>query len=69
MTTADAPAAMALSALTEKKQPPRWISAMAPAGKPAKSSASPPLPSPVAPLSTGAAGAVTSPDPEYWRVA
>ncbi|MCP9965213.1 hypothetical protein LUX57_08735 [Actinomadura madurae] len=61
MTTADAPAAMALSALTEKKQPPRWISAIRPAGNPAKSSASHPLPVPVAPGSTGLAAAVTSP--------
>src|SRR5437868_1209413 len=68
MTTALAPAAMALSALTEKKQPPRWISAMCPFGKPVKSAASQPLPVPVALGSTGVAAVVTSPAPEYWSV-
>src|SRR6185503_19231340 len=43
ITTADAPAACALRALTAKPQVPRCMSAMAPAGKPAKSAASQPL--------------------------
>ena len=38
-----APAAAAFSALISKVQVPRWISAMLPAGKPAKSPASQPL--------------------------
>ena len=37
MMTPPAPAAWALCALRAKLQPPRWISAIAPAGKPAKS--------------------------------
>ena len=43
MITAEAPAACAFSAFTAKAQVPRWISAMLPAGKPAKSAASQPL--------------------------
>jgi hypothetical protein len=38
MMTAEAPAASALSALSAKLHPPRWMSAIAPSGKPAKSS-------------------------------
>ncbi len=38
-----APAAAAFSAFSWKVQAPRWISAMSPAGKPAKSAASHPL--------------------------
>ena len=37
MMTADAPAASAFRALSAKLQPPRWMSAMLPTGKPAKS--------------------------------
>ena len=42
MTTADAPAAWALSALTANVHVPRWMSAILPAGNPAKSAASHP---------------------------
>ena len=70
MITALAPAAMALLALTTKSQVPRWISAMLPAGKPAKSVASHPLDELGSGVggrvrSTGVTGLVTSPLPEY----
>ena len=42
MITADAPAACAFCAFSDALQVPRWISATAPAGKPAKSAASQP---------------------------
>ena len=62
--TPTAPAAAAFSALTTKLQAPRWISAMLPSGKPAKSSGSQPLVD-VLPMpswmSTAVTGAVTSP--------
>ena len=67
--TAEAPAAIAWSVLRAKVQPPRWISAMFPSGKPAKSSGSQPLPTPSDSVSTGVAAAVTSPAPEYCIVA
>src|SRR5262245_30191404 len=43
MTTPDAPAAWALSTLTPKLQPPRWISATRPDVKPLKSAEVQPL--------------------------
>ena len=43
MMTPAAPAACALTALTSNVQVPRWMRAMFPAGKPAKSAASHPL--------------------------
>jgi hypothetical protein len=62
--TPDAPAAAAFSALISNVQVPRWIRAMLPAGKPAKSAASHPLvevlPAPSM-RSTGVTSAVTSP--------
>ena len=70
MITPTAPAALALSALTSKLQKPRWISAMLPAVKPAKSLASQPesvVPSAPAggnSTSTAWTRAVTSPLPE-----
>ena len=75
MMTPAAPAASAFATLSAKKQVPRWMSAMFPATKPAKSAASQPL---VEVFSTGAGGrirstpwtaAVTSPLPEYVIVA
>jgi hypothetical protein len=73
MITAAAPAASALSALTPNVQVPRWISAMLPAVKPAKSAASQPDVEPGWAgggiwTSTGCTGAVTSPLPEYWKL-
>ena len=73
MMTADAPAAAALAALVPKVQVPRWISAMLPGTKPAKSAASHPLVlSDVGAggfdISTGWTTAVTSPLPEYCSV-
>ncbi len=66
ISTADAPAACALAAFTPKVHVPRWISAMFPAVKPAKSSVSQPLVlasrAPV--VSTAWTGAVTVPEPE-----
>ncbi len=65
--TPTAPAAAALSAFTEKSHEPRWISAMLPAGNPAKSAASQPLVdawSPTMFTSTAVTDAVTSPSPE-----
>ena len=65
--TADAPAAAALSTLSRKKHVPRWISAMFPGVKPAKSLASQPLVearSPTRLMSTAWTAAVTSPEPE-----
>ena len=43
MITPDAPAAFALSTFTPKLQPPRWISAILPGMKPAKSAGVQPL--------------------------
>lgn len=64
MITPAAPAAAAFSAFCSKLQVPRWISAIEPAGKLAKSSASQPLvevlPAP-RDRSTGTTLAVTSP--------
>ena len=62
MTTALAPAAAALVALMAKLHVPRLISAMLPAGKPAKSAALQPNAATVDTL------AVTSPLPEYDRI-
>ena len=65
--TAEAPAAAALAAFTEKLHEPRCTSAMLPTGKPAKSAASHaevlPLAGPGAGTtrSTAVTGAVTSP--------
>ena len=67
MITPAAPAAAALSAFTAKSHEPRWMSAMLPAGKPAKSAASQPLVearSPARLTSTAVTAAVTSPSPE-----
>ncbi len=69
ITTAEAPAAAALSAFCRKVQVPRWISATLPAGNPAKSLVSQPL----VELGVGVGGmmtstavtpVVTSPEPE-----
>ena len=65
--TAAAPAAAALSTFSRKVHVPRWMSAMFPAVKPAKSAASQPLVearSPARLMSTAWTGAVTSPVPE-----
>ena len=65
--TALAPAAAALSTLTRKKHVPRWMSAMLPGVKPAKSAASQPLVEARSPwrlMSTAWTAAVTSPEPE-----
>ncbi len=65
-TIAEAPALIAFWIFTTKSQVPRWTSAIAPTGKPAKSAASQPLVEPVgAPglgifRSTAVSGAVTS---------
>jgi hypothetical protein len=67
MTTRTAPAAWAFAAFSPKVQVPRWITAMFPAGKLAKSLASQPLVDPPTGGITGSMtviGAVTSPEPE-----
>jgi hypothetical protein len=75
ITTATAPAAWAFATLTEKLQLPRWMTAMLPGVKPAKSAASQPLVEllSVGPggiwTSTNWAGAVTFPVPEKVKVA
>ena len=75
MITPTAPAALALLALRPKSHVPRWISAMLPAVKPAKSAAV--QPAGVVPGSAGGGivmprtactFAVTSPLPEYSNV-
>jgi hypothetical protein len=68
MITARAPAASALSAFCANGHVPRWISAIAPAGKPAKSAASQPLVfarGGTRLMSTATTGAVTSPKPLF----
>jgi hypothetical protein len=68
MIAALAPAAAAFATFSSKVQVPRTMSAIAPAGKPAKSAASQPLvevPAVIGmPASTGSTEAVTSPFPE-----
>ncbi len=69
MTTPAAPCCSALSAFVPKVQLPRWISAMAPAGKPLKSAASQPLVEGVVvtgvrSVSTGTTWPSAVPDPE-----
>ena len=71
MITAVAPAASALSVFAANVHVPRWIRAMLPGGKPAKSAASQPLVEPpVLGLltSTAQSPAVTSPLPKYCIV-
>ena len=67
MMTAEAPASCALIALTPNSQVPRWMSAMAPTGNPAKSLSSQPLVTGsrggARTMSTGTTFAVTSPYP------
>ena len=68
MTTALAPAACALVALMAKVQPPRLMSAMFPAGKPAKSAASQPGVGSAGGAASAVTAAVTSPLPEYSKM-
>ena len=77
ISAAEAPASSAFADFTPKSQVPRWMSAIAPSGKSAKSSGSQPL---LLSVSVGSAGArslsttttswsVTVPDPEKVMVA
>ena len=68
MTTPAAPALKALVALIAKVQAPRLISAMLPAGKPAKSAASQPGVASTSGPAAPSRCAVTSPLPEYDRM-